>query len=389
MFRFWIHFFVLYAVMAAVWPYFPAFLRAVGFDEAQVGYLQGVRMLCGALGPLLLAWLSDRLGRRKLLLGGCFVGFLALIVPLSMASSFWLAVPLAAGVGLTLRTTIPLSDTLAAAELDDPVHQYGQVRIGGSIGFIATLFAIRLLGLIDEHSAASMVRGMVVMTVAALVALQFLPERQRSGGGRKRSLEGGFSFGPGFWVFLGAAGLQQLGMSSYYGFFTIYLQDVLGMEQAAWVWALGSMAEIPVLFYAGRLTRRFPLPGLMTAAMVGVTVRLAVYAFFPTAWLVLPAQLLHALAFGAFHATCIEFIRRRVPDSHRAVAMAFYMSLAVAVPLLVGSSVGGLIVKHIGYTALYAGYATFPLIGIALLGGAWDLVQAPAGAAVREVPGAR
>lgn len=382
MYRFWIHFAVLFAVMATVWPYFPTFLRAAGFDEAQVGYLQGIRMLCSAGGPLAVAWLSDRLGKRKLLLSACIVGFVVLAVPLSMTSSFWLAVPLVAGVGLTLRTTIPLSDTLAASELDDPAHQYGKVRIGGSLGFVGTLLGIRLLGLVDERSTSSMVTAMILAAAAAIVAVQLLPERRTPQPGdddAKRQVKA--TFGAAFWIFLGAAALQQLGMSSYYAFFTIYLQDVHGMEQAAWVWALASAAEVPVLFYAGRITRRFSLTLLLAASMLAVSLRLGIYALVPFTGVVLAAQVLHAFAFGVFHASCIEFIRRRVPDARRALAMAFYSGGAVALPLLIGSSAGGLIIEHFGYATLYGAYALAPLLGVVVLVTGRGLVYTPVEAA--------
>jgi len=366
MLRFTLHYFVLFSVMAAVWPYFPAFLRSLGFSETEVGLLQGTRMLAGALGPLVVVWLSDRIGRRRLLLSGCLLAFVLLVVPFGTTSSFWVAALLSALAGLALRTTIPLSDTLAATELADPAHQYGKVRIGGSFGFITALFAIRLLGLVDEHSAASMMRAMLVTGALALAVAQLLPER-RAVRHREHAKAGGDGFGAAFWIFLSAAALQQLGMSAYYAFFTIYLQDELGMKQAAWVWALGSMAEIPVLFWAGRLTRRFRLTSLLMASMVAVTVRHSIYALLPFMWAVLPAQLLHALTFGVFHATCIEYIRRHAPEGRRAMAMGLYMSVATALPLLIGSSLGGMVIERYGYSVLFGTYALCPLLGIALI----------------------
>ncbi len=134
-----------------------------------------------------------------------------------------------------------------------------------------------------------------------------------------------------------AAALQQLGMSSYYSFFTLYVQDVLHMPQGAWVWAIGPVAEMPFLFFAGRITRRFRLSTLLIVSAVGVSVRLGIYALVPVLAAVLAAQFLHSLTFGLFHATCIEFIRRRVPEARRVVGMGIYMSIATALPLFLGS----------------------------------------------------
>ena len=144
MMRFALHYFVLYALVATVWPYFPTFLRARGFSQAEIGYLQGFRMLAEAAGPLMVAYLSQRLGRRRTLISGCLVAFGVASFGLNSTSAFLTAAVLMAAAGFALRTTIPLSDTLSATELPDPAHNYGRIRIGGSLGFVAALWCIRL-----------------------------------------------------------------------------------------------------------------------------------------------------------------------------------------------------------------------------------------------------
>jgi PPP family 3-phenylpropionic acid transporter len=367
MLRFALHYFVLYAVVATLWPYFPAFLRARGFSEAEIGFLQGCRQIAEMTGPLLVAFLSERLGRRRALISACLAGFAVAAFFLNRTSTFVPAALLAAAAGLSLRTTIPLTDTLAATELPDPAHNYGRIRIGGSLGFIATLVLARVFGLVNQQSSWSMTRAMLALTAACLVTTQLLPEshstkhHERAGESDNRRFDGFF------WAFMIAAALQQLGMSSYYAFFTLYVQDVLHMPQGAWVWAIGPVAEMPFLFFAGRITRRFRLSSLLIVSAVGVSVRLGIYALVPVLAVVLAAQLLHSLTFGLFHATCIEFIRRRVPAARRAVGMGIYMSISTALPLFLGSSAGGVFIEKFGYSAFYGTYALIPLLGILLI----------------------
>jgi PPP family 3-phenylpropionic acid transporter len=78
-------------------------------------------------------------------------------------------------------------------------------------------------------------------------------------------------------------------------------------------------------------------------------------------------QLVHALVFGLFHPACIEFVRRSAPARRQGLAMALYTSLAIGVPSLVGSTLGGWVIEHWGYSALYLSYAAAPLIGVACL----------------------
>ena len=194
-----------------------------------------------------------------------------------------------------------------------------------------------------------------------------------------------------FWLFIAAAATHQFGMSAYYSFFTLYLKDVFQMENAAWVWALGSAAEIPMLFYSGRIIRRFGLPAMLIVSMAAVSVRLAIYALTPVLWVVLLSQLLHSMAFGLFHGASIEFIRRKVPASRRGIAMAGYMSLAIGVPSWIGSSLGGEIIQRWSYAAMYLAYSAIPWIGIVLLTAARRRISLgpPAGHAAEAATGQR
>jgi len=366
--QFAMHYFVLFTVMATVYPYFQLLLQARGFTKAEIGLLQGFMALAGMCGPMVLGYLADRSGQRRTFLALSLLASTLLLLPLNATKGFWAAALLTAGLGFTVRTPVPLTDALTAGELPDPVHQYGRVRVWGSIGFATALLGIRLLGLVDETSARSMRAAMLATTVVCLVSSLLLPEHGRAkhkdtpqaGGG-----SGGFD--AVFWLFIAVAALHQFGMAAYYSFFTIYLHDRLGMESAAWVWGIGAAAEVPLLFYGGRIINRFGLTGMLTASLGSVTVRLGVIGLLPTLWAILPSQALHAMTFGLFHAASIEFLRRKVPAARRGLAMALYISLAGALPGLVGSSLGGIIVERLGYSVLYTTYAAVPLLGMALL----------------------
>lgn len=317
---------------------------------------------------MLLGHLANRSGFHRTFLVGCLLAFALLLIPLSTTQSFWLAALLVSGIGFTARTTIPLTDTLAAGTLPDPVHGYGRVRAWGSIGFVVALLTIRVFGLVDERSPASMLVCMAAATVLCLgssVTLRARPADVRPHG----HVEGASvrAFDLGFWLFIAAAALHQLGMSAYYYFFTLYLRDALAMDNAAWVWALGTIAEIPMLFFAGRIIRRAGLSAMLMASMAAVSARFVVIALLPVLGVVLASQAFHALTFGLFHAACIEYVRRKVPVAGRGLAMGLYMSLSIALPSWVGSSIGGNVIERFGHSTLYLAYAVPPLLGIALL----------------------
>jgi PPP family 3-phenylpropionic acid transporter len=447
MVRFSLHYFMLFVLMATTFPYFQLFLKARHFSTPEVGYLQGLMALAGVCGPIVVGHLADRFARRRGLIVACLAAFAALMVPLNATTSLALAAVLIAGVGFTGRTTIPLADALASTELPDPAHQYGKVRIWGSIGFVLTLLGIRWAGLVDEQSSTSMMNCMLVAAALCAASVLALPDRHRAGGGLAQKTQSGLRPQPNppegnnrgrgpeqeppaaqcrgfegpplpraghlqcpvpgpresspslagghfdllFCLFLAAGATHQFGMSAYYSFFSLYLKEQLRMDQTAWVWAIGSAAEIPLLFYAGRLVRRFGLRAMLMAATAAVSLRLAIFSQVPPGGLalgglglvpplaiILPTQLLHALCFGLFHAASVEFVRRKVPPPRRGLAMALYASLAVGLPAWLGSSAGGQIVKGYGYGVLFATYAAVPLLGLACLALAGRKLNLPA-----------
>jgi PPP family 3-phenylpropionic acid transporter len=367
MVRFAVLYFLLFTVMATVYPYFQVLLRVRGFSEAEVGYLLGFLSLAGVLGPMLVGPLADRLNKHRFLLSACLVVFGLMLLPLGWTTSFVLAAGLVVGIGLTCRTTIPLADTLAAGQLHDPVHEYGRVRTWGSVGFVVTLLVVRAFTLIDQASSASMIRAMLVATGLCLGSSLFIGQTPRATKRGPVASTGHEGFGLVFWLFIVAAGLQQLGMSAYYSFFTLYLGEKLGMANGAWVWALGTMAEIPMLFFAGRIIRRLGLMTMLGVSMLAVTVRFLILGLLPTLVVVLPSQAFHAMTFGLFHAASIEFLRRQVEPARRGLAMTLYMSFALALPSWIGSSIGGVVIENWGYSSLFLCYAAAPVVGILLI----------------------
>jgi len=387
--RFGFHYFVLFAIIAMANAYLPLFLRTKGFTNANVGFLMGLIGMAGVAGPLVIGYLADRLNRRRSLLVVCLAGFVLLVVIMNNSAGLAVMSALAIGLGMVCRTPIPLTDSLTIANLPDASRQYGQVRVWGSLGYIIALLGIRVLGLVDEQSSASLAVAMIVPAVITMLTSVSLPFETASADAESASdSHGGFDVV--FWIFLLGAGLHQLGVTSHYSFFSLYLHDVLDMDQAGWVWAVGPIFELPVVFFAGRILKKTGLTAALMAAMAAASLRQVSYALMPITAVVVSSQALHALSFGLYHVASIEFIRRKAPPARGGLAMALYMSLAVGLPSLLGSAVGGTIIERFGYSAMYLSYAVPPLLGIMCIAGIARAMPAKispqAGESTRQVP---
>ena len=379
MIRFSIHYFMLFAMYATVFPYFQLLLKSRGFSMREVGFLQGLVVLAGVGGPLAVGYLADQLGRRRtFLVAGC-IAFALMMVPMAAVTRVVVAAVLAVGIGLTSRVAIPLTDALASHELPDPARTYGRVRVWGSLGFVLTVLALSLGGLVDESSSMSMVRAVLVAAGLCAITSSLLPDHHRRSRLAGPAPAGQGSFGGAFWLFILIAAWHPLAMAAYYQFFSLYLKEMYGLKKAVWIWSMGSAAEIPLLLFSAAIIRRIGVSAALTLALSAVSVRLLVLAQVPPLPVVLASQLLHALTFGLFHATSIEFLRRCAPPARRGLAMAIYAGVALALPGWIGSSLGGLAIQRWGYPTAYLAYAAAPVVGLVVLAAVGGRLEAAGG----------
>jgi PPP family 3-phenylpropionic acid transporter len=97
-----------------------------------------------------------------------------------------------------------------------------------------------------------------------------------------------------------------------YTFFTLYLERAghSGMVIGG-LWTLGVLAEIVVFLYLPALFRRHSLSAILLASFALAIARFIAIGWLPPSlWILVPAQLLHAATFGAFHAASVAAVHR-------------------------------------------------------------------------------
>ena len=150
-----------------VWLALPLMMAARGFDLAQVGAVAGLYPLVWASGQIVFGPLSDRVGRRRLVLTGMLLQAAGLVL-LGSAPSFAALLATAAvlglGTGMVYPTLIALvADRVPAAERATALGIYRFFRDGGyALGAI-----IAGLGLAGLSNAVVLV-GVALLVVTIL-----------------------------------------------------------------------------------------------------------------------------------------------------------------------------------------------------------------------------
>lgn len=365
-------FFLLFCVNAVVGPFLQLFLRRRGFQAPQIGLLLGCYELVGVAGPLVMGRLADRSGHYRLLFFLCIAGSLASFLPMEWPAAMGPMLALMAAFGWTFKSCIPLQDSLAGRLLPDPTRQYGKVRIMGSISFVLLNLFFSWSGVLGGDATLPILAAFTVCAAATGAAVPLLPRVPRERAPRPAAGKGRLQdFDIPFWTVIFLVFLARFGMSAHYSFFSLFLQQLGIGDAVGFVWAIGSAAEIPFIWFSGALIRRFGIRALLLASLLAVALRLAVYGLFPTLPAVLAAQILHSLTLGVLLSVSVAYVNGKVRPEDRGLGMAVYNAVGIGLPAFLGSAGGGYLVERFGFRSLFLGYAAPPLAGAVLLLLAW------------------
>lgn len=349
-------------------PYWALYLKGRGFDPIEIGELMAMMLGAKVVAQNFWAWVADRMGR------GLPVIRLGLVIALLSIAGFFIAesyiqVALVMVVfGLSWNSVPPQLESITLRSLGDGIRRYGRVRLWGSVGFIVTVLSV---GVLIDHTSSSVTPLVMLFFILMMVGVSLvLAER-----GDDRGIGEGVAQPrmvdslrkPVVWGLLVSALLMQVSHSPLYVFFTIYLKDAgYQGDLIGGLWTLGVVGEIVVFYLGHRIFERFDLGQVLVGCFLVAMVRWGLTGFFVDSLFILViAQLLHAITFGAYHASAVQLIHAHFPNSMQYRGQALYGSLSYGV----GGAIGSL---QSGYTWAHFGpEITFMISGfVALLGGA-------------------
>lgn len=353
-------YFALFVFIGLMGPYLGLWLDGLGHDATTIGLLLALLAATKVGASTLWAWLGDHTGKRATLvkvaaalaaIASC--GFLvarelwALALVLFVCASFWNALA-------------PQLEVLTLHGVGS--SRYSQVRVWGSVGFIAAVVGG---GVLFERCGLAPFPWAVIasLTVLAVVAL-VIPDEDAPGDDRgPAEQDAGRLFdalrAPGVVPLFGAFILMQVGFGAYYGFFSLYLAG-LGYSGGAIgaLWALGVVAEIVAFALMPWLTARASLRALLGASCALTALRWLMLAGLAgnIGWLVI-AQLFHAASFGVYHSVAVQLVARAFPRRLAGRGQALHSSLAYGVGGASGAALAGVLWDAIGPQAAYLGAA--------------------------------
>lgn len=362
-------YFLYFAAMASLLPFFVLFYQSLGFSGAQIGLLTGIPPLITLLGAPIWTGLADSTHRHKLIMGlGLGVSVIvALLLP--NLSSFAVVFAVIIMYNIFISPVSSLSDSATMTMLGEQKAMYGRVRMGGTIGWgIFAQVAGVLLALYGLEILFYVFAG--IMLVNLLVSQKFsFGERQEHDPQtgtiwvllRNRR-----------WViFLASAFLGGIGAFSVASYLSPYLQE-LGAD-GNWIgfaFLVSTLTEIPIFFFGNLLVKRFTAYGLFVISLVLLGVRSLLFGLAGNLFLAIVVQGLGGAIFPAMWSAGVAYADENAPAGLKSTAQGLFGAMSFGFGAAAGGFLGGLMLENIGGRGMFLVFGIIILAGLILIEGA-------------------
>ncbi|WP_232367148.1 MFS transporter [Desulfocicer vacuolatum] len=356
------HYFVYFGTLGIFLPYFNLFCHHLGFSGLEIGVLSTVKTAGVVVFPVLWAMAADRLNARKSILLFCSLASALVWSLLFFSREF---IPILIILALHSIFYSPIISFIEASAMDilgPEKKKYGASRAWGSFAFI--LMAVGLGRILSDTSTMFIIPLILGGSCLQFVLGLGMPKAKKKM--RKAPSESGlisfFSLNTG--LFLLAAFFMLVSHGAYYGFFSIYLEEMgLSTGFIGMAWGLASFAEIGVMAGSDRIFRHFKIRTVLLFSFIVAMLRWWILFMTSSALVILFSQLLHAFTYGAFHVASILAIEKLSPRGGKTVGQAVNNAVTYGAGMMVGFFFSGMF-----YDA-WKGYLFLASSGIAMSGG--------------------
>lgn len=342
-----------FLVVGVMVPYWPVWLEGRGMGPEQIGAILAVTFWVKVVANPSVSAVADATGRVRATLTALAGMAVLVFLGFGLLDGFWTYIALAALSAICFQTILPIAEALSLAAVKSGGHDYGKIRLWGSITFIIAALGMGLV--IERLGSESVWVALVGCMLVVLLSSRVLPETgTRTSRPWSWSAVGALVTRPRFLLFVATAGAVQAGHATYYAFGTLIWLE-MGFQETAigLLWTLGVVAEIVLFWFAGRLGKFGSAEVMLAIAIVGTLIRWPLMPYADTPWLAVPLQLLHALTFGAGHLGAMRFLQENTPEGLGATAQALYYALVSGVLMGTVMPIAGFLFQHHGATTAY------------------------------------
>lgn len=354
-------YFTYFASLGALIPFWSLYLDDLQFSALEIGQLIATLAISKIVAPYLWGWVADQSGFHIRIVRITSLLSVLCFLPLLWFDGYWSMLGLMLLFSFFWNASLPQFEVVTLGHLGKDLHRYSQIRLWGSLGFIATVV---LLGALFVWLPIKWL-PLILLFVFGLIWLSSLlvPEHiqhERSGSDIWQVIKQ-----PKVIALLLTCFFIQASHGPYYTFFSLHMESLHYTRfSIGLLWSLGVLAEVILFFFMHHLLKLKPAGFWLFIALLLTTLRWLLMAFFSDQlWVVLIIQCLHAASFGMFHAAAIHLVHDFFPH-HRGRGQALYASFSFGAGGAIGSLYAGFLWDKVTPAVTFGVAAVFAFIGM-------------------------
>ncbi|MEM8790211.1 MAG: MFS transporter [Pseudomonadota bacterium] len=313
----------LFLGLGAHLPFWPIWLSDWGLTDAEIGQMLGTAIFARIFGSTLVPSLADRYAIRRFTIAAT-AALSAIVILLHLAVATKAALfALTIAMALFSGGLIPTGEALGLRASQTYGFTYAHPRAVGSAAFLLVVLA---LGFVIDRFGPNPIP---LVIIAALIVTGCLGMWHPGGGAAPSALDRAsprdtiaLFRNRVFWIFATAFAFGQAAHGVFYTYSALHWREAgLSGQTIGALWSVGVVAEIVLMFVAGRAIVAWlgPTKSLIVAATAGV-LRWSAMLSDPPLWMLWPLQSLHALTFALSLLAGMAFIAEAVPRRLAATA---------------------------------------------------------------------
>ena len=340
---------------AMLFPFFALYLtRKFDIGMTQVGILFAAFSVSSLFGSMLGGALSDRFGRKGIIIFGLIASSLSTL-GMGFVNSYELFFLMALSVGLLAETAGPARQAMIADILPEKkrAQGYGIFRVAFNLSVV---IGPAIGGLLAARSyLALFVTDAIISLITAALVFRFLPETkpEASPDAPQESMTG--SFGgylrvlrdTAFMLFLGASMLMVLTYMNMNTTLGVFLRDAHGVPEAGYGWLLSLNAAMVVLFQfpiTRQIEKQKPLL-MMAAGTLLYAIGFAMYGFVSVYSLFVLAMVIITIGEMIVAPMGQALVAKFAPEEMRGRYMAIF-GISWSIPFAVGPILAGVVLDN-------------------------------------------
>jgi nucleoside transporter len=346
--------FLQYAIWGAWAPVLSVYLiNDLGFSGFQAGVIYALLPLATIISPFIGGQVADRyFSSEKVIAFLAFTGGLLLLV-VSRTTDYTVMTVLMLVYCLIYAPTLALTNSIAMINLKDSEEEFGPIRVGGTLGWIAAGWLLTGWRQAAGGDAIPNLQGDMLFLAglfSIVMALQSLTlphtPPQKEGVKPWAFLESMKMLKvKDFAIFVGITFVVATELEFYYILTAPFLEsEQIGVATAntPLVMTIAQVAEIFVMaFLLSYFLKKYGMRRTLAIGVIAWPIRYIIFAIGTPAWLVIASLALHGFCYVFFFVAAFIYVDKVAPPDIRASAQSLIAIVALGFGRFLGSLFAG------------------------------------------------